>query len=61
MSVQTTFFGVTKLTGKDAKKFRRQVTYGRPSKAAATSLASGSAILKELHAKGAVVAKVKAK
>jgi hypothetical protein len=52
MSVQTTFFGVTKLTGKDAKKFRRQVTYGRPSKAAATTLARGEALLKQLNARG---------
>lgn len=52
MSVQTTFFGVTKLSGKDAKKFRRQVTYGRPNKAAATSLARGEAILKQMSAQG---------
>lgn len=52
MSVQTTFFGVTRLTGKDAKKFRRQVSYGKPSQAAANSLARGNEILKQMHSKG---------
>ena len=58
MAVQTTFFGVTKLTGKDAKKFRRQVAYGRPSKAASASLARGNELLKEFRAKGEVAAKI---
>lgn len=59
MGVQTTFFGVTKLTGKDAKKFRRQVTYGRPNKAAAMSLALGNEILRELRTKGRAVTTIK--
>lgn len=59
MSVQTSFFGVTKLTGEDSKKFRRQVTYGKPNKAAVASLARGQAILKQLQAKGSVATKIK--
>lgn len=59
MGVRTTFFGVTKLTGKDAKKFRRQVAYGRPNKAALDSLARGNEILKQLHTKGHAVTTIK--
>lgn len=59
MAVQTSFFGVTKLTGEDSKKFQRQVTYGRPNTAASVALARGKSLLRQLDAKGQVVAKIK--
>lgn len=52
MAVQTSFFGVTKLTGEDSKKFRRQMTYGKPTQAAEASLARGTKMLAQLQAKG---------
>ena len=41
MSVKSTAFGAVRLTGEDAKKFRAQMTYGKPSKAAVESVAAG--------------------
>jgi hypothetical protein len=41
MSVRSTTFGSVRLTADDAQKFRRQVTYGQPKKAAAESLERG--------------------
>lgn len=54
MSIESTAFGVTKLTKKDSEKFRNQVTYGRPSKAASASLRNGKALLKVLDKHGSV-------
>ena len=58
MAVHSTFFGVTKLTGEDSDKFRRQVTFGRPSQAAVESLQRGQALLRAMDSKGYV--KIKA-
>lgn len=44
MSVRSTNFGSVRLTGKDAEKFRAQVKYGRPKKAAAEALKRGRQI-----------------
>jgi hypothetical protein len=41
MSVKSTAFGAVHLTGADAKKFRAQMTYGKPSKAAVESVTLG--------------------
>lgn len=59
MSIQSTAFGVTKLTNEDSKQFLNQVTYGRPNDAARKSLADGRDLLKSIQAQGS--AKVKAK
>lgn len=58
MSVHSTFFGVTKLTDEDSDKFRRQVSFGRPSKTAVASLKRGKVLLRELNKQGHV--KIKA-
>lgn len=54
MSVHSTFFGVTRLTDEDSRKFRRQVAYGRPSKAAVASLKRGKVMLRAADSKGRV-------
>ena len=59
MSIESTAFGVTKLTKKDSDKFRKQITYGRPSKAASVSLKNGKALLKTLDKHGSVKVKTK--
>ena len=61
MAVHSTFFGVTKLTGEDSEKFRRQVNYGRPSQAAQDSLKRGQALLRSMDSKGYVILKAKNK
>jgi len=61
MAVQTSFFGVTKLTGEDSDKFRRQVTYGRPNRQAEASLARGKRTLEAFQDKGYVVVKINKK
>ena len=43
MSVRSTTFGAVRLTRKDARKFRNQITYGRPKKAAVAARARGKA------------------
>lgn len=51
MGIESHPFGGLTLTGEDAAKFRRQVRYGRASRAAKESAASGAerarALLKE--------------
>jgi hypothetical protein len=59
MAVHTSFFGVTKLTGTDSTAFQRQVTYGRPTKAARAALSRGNKLVKEFQSKGYVVVKIK--
>lgn len=59
MSVQSTFFGVTKLTDEDSVKFRQQVTFGRPNKEAIASLKRGKELLRSMNSKGHI--KIKAK
>lgn len=41
MSVRSTTFGSVRLTANDARKFRAQVTYGQPKRAAVESLERG--------------------
>ena len=45
MAIRSGKFGGVRLTGEDAKKFARQVSYGRPSLAAKETLAHGDKIL----------------
>jgi hypothetical protein len=52
MSVHTSILGGVRLTGQDAKKFRDQVTRGRPSKAAGKGLEEGTRLVKEYNANG---------
>lgn len=59
MSIESTAFGVTTLSGGDAEKFLNQVTYGRPNQAAKDSVKNGRAMLKMLESKGSVQVKVK--
>lgn len=61
MAVVTTFFGVTRLSGADSDKFRRQVTYGRPSKAAKDALVRGTKMLEKMERTGTYVVKIKKK
>ncbi len=53
MSIQTTFGGAI-LTGEDAAKFRRQITYGRPSKAARASVERGIKLARQLAVAGSL-------
>ena len=59
MSIESTAFGTTRLTKGDAEKFKSQMTYGRTTKEAQSSLKSGQGLLKTLSSKGAVTVKVK--
>lgn len=52
MSVKTTIFGGITLSGEDAKAFKRQITYGRPKKAAREAYARGSELVAEYNRKG---------
>ena len=52
MSVHTSVLGGVRLTGQDAKKFRNQVTYGRPNKAAGKGLEEGTRLVKEYNERG---------
>ena len=61
MSIYSTAFGVTKLTKQDSDKFRRQVSYGRPSKAAVIALKEGRRLLMALDKHGSVTVKIKSK
>ena len=44
MAVKSSSFGRVILTGEDARKFERQVTYGKPKAAAKESLSRGVAM-----------------
>jgi len=59
MSIQSSAFGVTKLTKQDATKFIQQVKYGRPNQAAKDALIDGRALLKTMDNKGVVQVKIK--
>lgn len=55
MAVKSTVFGGVVLSGKEAEKFRRQVTYGRPKKAASVSAKKGDRLRAEFEKTGRVV------
>ncbi len=52
MAIKSSAFGTTRLTGKDAEKFRLQITYGRPTQAAKDSYARGKEAAREYAQKG---------
>ena len=51
MAIYSSSSGVTKLTEADSAKLRDQVTYGRPNKAAISSLSEGRKLLNAIHTK----------
>ncbi len=55
MAVKSTVFGGVVLSGKEAETFRRQVTYGRPKKAAIASAEKGDRLRAEFEKTGRVV------
>lgn len=57
MSVRTSTFGAVSLTADDAKKFKAQVTYGRPKKAAVDAYARGKVLADKYVSQGYVVLK----
>jgi hypothetical protein len=59
MAIHSTAFGVTKLTKQDSEKFRKQVAYGRPSKAASETLKQGQVLLRAMERRGSVTVKTK--
>lgn len=54
MAVHSNTFGGLQLSGEDAKKFRSQVTSGRPSSAAKASALKGVAAAQQLLSTGQV-------
>ena len=59
MSIKSNAFGRVELTGDDAKKFRRQVTYGRAKPAAKAAVARGIVLSQSLKETGTVRLKLK--
>lgn len=52
MAIESNPFGRITLTGDDAKKFRDQVTYGKPKKAASESLVRGVELSRQMKQNG---------
>lgn len=59
MAVKTSALGAIYLSGDDADKFRKQITYGRPKKAANAALEKGLKLLREYESKGYALIKTK--
>ena len=59
MSIQSHAFGRVTLTGEDAKKFKNQVKYGKPKKAAIESIKRGVVLSRKLEKNGRVVLVIK--
>lgn len=59
MGIKSTAFGRVVLTDADARKFKNQVTYGKPKRAAAEGVSVGLRLSKELQAKGAITFSLK--
>jgi hypothetical protein len=55
MSIKSHAFGRVTLTGQDAKKFKAQVTYGRPKAAAVESAKRGVEMSRAFQANGGKV------
>jgi len=55
MSVETSTFGALRLSGEDARKFKNQMRYGRPKKAAKAAAARGKGMMAQFRKKGYVV------
>jgi hypothetical protein len=52
MSIKSDAFGSVTLSGKDAKKFEDQVTYGKPKAAAFDSIEKGVELSRKLQQAG---------
>lgn len=52
MAIQSNAFGRVTLTGEDAKKFKRQVTFGRPKAGARENVARGVELAKAFRSSG---------
>jgi hypothetical protein len=57
MSVISTVFGGVRLSDDDAKKFKAQITYGRPKPAAVAALNRGQRLANQYVKKGYVIIK----
>ncbi len=55
MAIQSHAFGRVTLTEEDAKKFKRQVTYGKPKAAAVETVQSGVAMSRQFKENGGQV------
>lgn len=55
MSITSNAFGRVTLTGRDAKKFKAQVTHGRPKVAAVESLRRGIEMSRQFEKNGGSV------
>ena len=54
MSIKSHAFGRVTLTGQDAKKFRNQVSHGRPKAAAVESVKKGVALSRKFEKGGKI-------
>ena len=52
MAVKSSAFGSVTLTGEDAKKFKRQVTFGKPKQGAKDSVLRGTALAESFRQNG---------
>ena len=59
MAVKSNAFGSTTLTAEDAKKFKNQITYGKPKEAARESLRRGSDMAGEFRSSKQLLIKIK--
>jgi hypothetical protein len=55
MGIKSHAFGRVTLTGRDAKKFRNQVLYGKPKEAAVKSVKRGVVLSRQLQDTGRIV------
>jgi len=55
MSIKSNAFSGVTLSGDDAKKFKNQVIYGKPKKAAVESVKRGVALSREFEKNGKIV------
>ena len=60
VSIRSDTFGRVSLTGEDARTFKRQVTYGRPSAAAVHSVQLGVKLARAFQRDRKVSIKIKA-
>lgn len=60
MAVKSTPFGAVVLSDDDARKFRLQVTHGRPKKVAIESMVKGDAMRAEFQKTGRVIVRARA-
>lgn len=52
MAIQSNAFGRVRLSGEDAKKFERQVKFGRPKPHARDNVSQGVELVQALRSKG---------